>query len=406
LYNYRIGNIEIRFNGVFMNKIPQKNIIEGMIFESPVYLDENYILLTPEIPVSEALRTNLINWDYQELYTEGSITGKEALNTGEKNIASAYLDHDAKEKEGIKNAQDFYIEVLNSVEKIFSRYSRDKHLDLNNITELIKKMITMIKENHDYILRLPDLATNNKDYLITHSVKTSLLALTIGESMKMPNFKLIELGISAMLHEIGMLKLPDNLYNFKRQLSDTEKKALTTHTILGYRLLKEFPLSQDVLMGVLQHHEKSDGSGYPQQLPASKISDYAKIISVVCAYDAQISKRPHSGPRDGYHTLMEMLKGVGTIYDETALRTLVYSISIFPLGSYVVLENGSIGVVVHTNKTNPKYPLVKLFVDQDKNPLRDLPVIKTRDEDGFKILNILSDIEKDRLINAGIINPR
>jgi len=388
-----------------MNKIPLTNIIDGIVFESPVYLDKNYILLTPEIPVTESLRKDLINWEYRELLTDGPIVGKESMNTGENKIPSAFLDHDAKEKEGIKKAKKFYVEILDSIDKVYTRYSKDKHLDLNNITELIKKMISMIKENHDYILRLPDLEGYRKEYLITHSVKSALLALTIGESMKMPNFKLIELGISALLHEIGMLKLPDNLYNFERQLSPPEKKALTTHTILGYRLLKEFSLSQDILMGVLQHHEKCDGSGYPQMLTANKISDYAKIISVVCAYDAQISSRPHSDPRDGYHTLMEMLKGVGTIYDETALKTLVFSISIFPLGSHVVLENGSIGVVVHTNKANPKYPVVKLLVDQDQNPLRDQPVINTRDEDGFKILNILSKEEKDKLSTNGIIKP-
>ena len=387
-----------------MNKIPQKNIIDGMVFESPVYLDKNYILLTPEIPVSEDLRKNLSNWEYRELLTDGAIEGRESMNKGESTISSAFLDHDAKEHEGLKEARFFYTEILDSVEKMYLRYSRDKHLDLNNITEQIKKMISMIKDHHDYILRLPDLDSYNKEYLITHSVKCALLALTIGESMKMPNFKLIELGISALLHEIGMLKLPDNLYNFQRQLSDSEKKALTTHTILGYRLLKEFPLSQDVLMGVLQHHERNDGSGYPQHLTVNKISDYAKIISIVCAYDAQITDRPHSRSRDGYHTLMEMLKGVGTIYDETALKTLVYSISIFPLGSHVVLENGSIGIVVHTNKESPKYPIVKLLVDKDKNALRDQPVIETRDENGFKILNILEESEKKKLEEKGIFN--
>jgi len=385
-----------------MNKIPQENIIDGMVFESPVYLDKNYILLTPEIPVSETLKKNLLQWEYRELETEGPIVGKESLTGSEHNIASAFLDHDAKEKEGILKARAFYVEILDAVEKIYQRYSRDQHLDLNYITEYIKKMITMIKENHDYILRLPDLDNYNKDYLITHSVKSALLALTIGESIKMPQFKLIELGISALLHEIGMLKLPDNLYNFTRKLSDSEKKALTTHTILGYRLLKDFSLSQDILMGVLQHHERCDGSGYPQQLTSNKISDYAKIISIVCAYDAQISDRPHSASRDGYHTLMEMLKE-GSKYDETALRTLLYSISLYPLGSHVVLENGSIGVVVHTNKSNPKFPAVKVLVDSERKPLADMPVIETRDEKGFKIQSILSRQEIDKLISDGLI---
>lgn len=385
-----------------MNKIPQSNIIDGLVFESPVYLDKNYILLTPEIPVSDALKKNLAKWDYAEVNTEGSITGKESLSLGDHGMTAASLDFDAKEKEGKKIARGFYREILDFVEKMYLRYSRDGALDLNQITEHIKKMIFMIKEHRDYILRLPDLEDFGKEYLITHSVKSALLALTIGESLKMPNFKLIELGISALLHEIGMLKLPDNLYNFERKLNDGEKKALTTHTILGYRLLKEFPLSQDVLMGVLQHHECCDGTGYPQQLQSNKISDYAKIISIVCAYDAQISDRPHSASRDGYHTLTDMIKS-GSKYDDTALRTLIYTISLYPLGSYVVLENGSIAIVVHTNKDKPQYPSVKLLVDPDGNALKDQPVIETRDEDGFKIFNILNKSEIDDLVSKGLI---
>ncbi len=94
---------------------------------------------------------------------------------------------------------------------------------------------------------------------------------------------------------------------------------------------------------------------------------------------------------------------IGTVYDETVLRTLVYSISIFPLGSHVVLENGSVGIVVHTNKENPKYPLVKMLVDQDRNILRDQPVIETHDEDGFKILRILEKNEKTKLEEDGLL---
>ena len=386
-----------------MNKIPQKNIIDGIVFESPVYLDKDYILLTSEIPVSEELKKNLIEWDYRELLTDGSIVGKESLTTGENIVTSAYLDHDAKEKEGLRKARKFYIGLLDFTEKMYNRYSNSKHLDLNQITEQIKKIITMIRENRDYILRLPDLEGSNKDYLITHSVKSALLALTIGESLRMPNHKLIELGISALLHEIGMLKLPVNLYKFERSLNEAEKKALTTHTILGYRLLKDFSLSMDILLGVLHHHEKCDGTGYPQNLDAGKISDYGKIISVVCAYDAQISKRPHRDPLDGYQTIMNMLKEIGKVYDETILRTLIYSISIFPLGSHVVLENGSVGVVVHTNKENPKYPIVKLLIDKEQNPLRDQPVIETRDEDGFKIFKILDKNDKAKLERDGLI---
>ena len=211
--------------------------------------------------------------------------------------------------------------------------------------------------------------------------------------MKMPNFKLIELGIATLLHEIGMLQIPSKIYQKEGALTAAEKKVINAHTVLGFRSLRDFSLPRDVLLGVLEHHERTDGSGYPQGLDASKISRFGKIIAVACSYDAQISHRPFRNSRDAHTSLTGMLKEMRSHYDEEVMKALLSLLSIYPLGSYVVLENNYTGVVVDTNSEDFRYPTVKLLLDANHNQLQEQPVIQSREEEGLKITTVLNNRE-------------
>jgi HD-GYP domain-containing protein (c-di-GMP phosphodiesterase class II) len=94
-----------------------------------------------------------------------------------------------------------------------------------------------------------------------------------------------------------------------------------------------------------------------------KISLYAKIIAVACSYEALTSSRPHKDAKDGYTGMIDLLKNVGKQYDDTIVRALVYSLSIYPIGLYVLLSNGKKGQVIDVNAENPRFPLVQIFGD-------------------------------------------
>jgi HD-GYP domain-containing protein (c-di-GMP phosphodiesterase class II) len=163
------------------------------------------------------------------------------------------------------------------------------------------------------------------------------------------------------MHEAGMLKLPTNTYLSQRPLTAHEQKAILTHPILGYSMLKslDFPLS--VCLSALEHHERENGTGYPRKLSGEKISLFSKIIAVACSYEALSSKRPHKEAKDGYTGILELLKNEGKAYDDTIVRALVLSLSIYPIGLYVLLSNGKKGQVVDVNPENPRFPIVQVF---------------------------------------------
>jgi len=270
----------------------------------------------------------------------------------------------------------------------------------------------MIKDFRTYILRLPDLKANGIDYLYTHSARAVIISLTIGESLKLPNFRLIELGIAAMLHEIGMMKIPKQVYDKSTALTANEKRLISTHPIQGLKMLQDYskenanPLAQDILMGVWQHHERSNGSGYPQGLNGDSITQFGKIIAVACSYDAQISNRPFRSGIDGFTSMMTMLREMSSLFDEKVISALINSISLFPLGNYVRLKNGAIGIVVDIG-SHPRYPVVKLHLDENMHMFKEQPIIRTHEDDedetGLTVTAVLSDQEVKDLVARDLL---
>ena len=158
-------------------------------------------------------------------------------------------------------------------------------------------------------------------------------------------------------------------------------------------------------MGVWQHHERSNGSGYPQRLSGEAITLFGKIIAVACSYDAQISKRPFREGLDGHNAMLMMLKEMRSLYDEKVISALLNSISIFPLGNYVRLKSGAIGIVVDIGD-DPRYPVVKLHLDENLHMYKEQPIIKTNDnEEGLSVTGVLNEQEVQRLISRDLL-PR
>ncbi|MCR4941061.1 MAG: HD domain-containing protein, partial [Treponemataceae bacterium] len=208
----------------------------------------------------------------------------------------------------------------------------------------------------------------------------------------------VELGIACMLHEIGMLQLPPQYYMEDKTLSGIEKKAILTHPLYSYNILKKanFPLS--ICLGVLDHHEREDGSGYPRHLDGANMSLYAKIIAVSCSFEALTAPRVFKDAQSSYDAMVEILKNSRKTYNESIIKALLCAVSLFPIGSYVYLSDGRIGQVVDANPENPKNPIVQVLNDptvlSDKEEL-----IKTSDT-GIHIIRALNNEETEEVRNS------
>ena len=331
-------------------------------FSDNVYLDNQFFLTAPEMPFTEELKKTIKSWGFTDVVSKGEVledyAAHKAVNKVE--LAEATIISDS---EKIKKAENFYESFMKFLDTIFMKVSVKNELDIKSVAEKIKSACDLIREDRRYLLRFlkninPD---PNANYLVSHTVKSTIIAIIIGSYLKLPQHRLIELGISAVLHEIGMTKLPPQIYLSKKALAPQERKAILTHPILGFNILKSFDLPLNIMLGALEHHERESGAGYPQKLTGDKISLYSKIIAVACSYEALSTHRPHKEAKDGYTGMLELLKNEGKQYDDTVVRALVFSLSIYPIGLYVLLSSGRKGQVVDVNPENPRFPIVQIF---------------------------------------------
>jgi len=349
-----------------MKEFLVKEIEPDSFFSKTVYLDNSYVLVTPEMLFTKDLADILKKWSFSKVLSDGE-PSKEYTND---NAGDALTDNNSikdlsenTDADKLIEAEQVYKTFLFFIENLFVKMAVSNELDNKKLMERIKDLVEYIKEDRRYVMRVfrniepePD-----KNYLASHSVRSTILAIIIGINLKLPNHRLIELAVAAILHEVGMLRLPSNLYLQDKPLSDQEKKAITTHTILGYSMLKAFDFPLAICHAALEHHERENGTGYPRKISGEKIGLYSKIIAVACSYEALSSKRPHKEAKDAYSVMLELLRSGGKQYDDTVIRSLVLSLSLYPIGLYVLLSNGKKGQVVDINPDKPRFPVVQIF---------------------------------------------
>jgi len=369
-----------------------KDIPPNSFFTKAVLLDKAFIITAPEMPFTKGLAEILEKWSFKTVLSEGdqNKASKGTAATGGRGVGlSQQSDADKMEK-----AEEFYRGFLSYTEILFTKAAVSGDLDYKEINEKIKDMLEYIKEDRRFLMRvLKNIETSpGKTYLASHSVRSTIISIIIGTYLKLPSHRLLELAIAAIVHEVGMLKLPSAIFMNDRPLNAVEQKAIVTHPVLGYSMLKSLDFPLPICLAALEHHERENSTGYPRRLTSEKISLYSKIIAVACSYEALSSKRPHKEEKDGYTGMLELLKNEGKQYDDTVVKSLVLSLSIYPIGLYVLLSNNKKGQVIDVNPENPRFPIVQIF--GETSPDGRIVTMQTA-PDGINIVRPLTRAEID-----------
>lgn len=233
-----------------------------------------------------------------------------------------------------------------------------------------------------------DLRTADDD-TFDHSITVCVLALIVGVTLGMPTDRLQNLGIAAMVHDIGKKSIPPEILDKREDLTLDELKIMQDHTKQGYHRLREAGFDTAVAKVALYHHERWDGSGYANKLAGENIDLLSRIVAVADAYDDLIRGLTY---KKKYlpHEAMEFLYGTGNIYfDVRVVKAFTGSIAAYPLGSIVRLSSGEIGIVINVHKTMAPRPIVKIFFDKDHNRLEYARQIDLSEEKTIFITKIL-----------------
>ncbi|HPW41973.1 MAG TPA: HD-GYP domain-containing protein, partial [Bacillota bacterium] len=211
--------------------------------------------------------------------------------------------------------------------------------------------------------------------------------------MKYDEEKLRELGMGAMLHDIGKTRIPHEILNKPESLTKEEFELVKKHTSYGYELLKRSDvLSTYASYIALTHHERHDGEGYPLGLRGEEIHEFARIVSVADVFDAITSDRVYK-KRINVNEAVEYLIGMGDHqFDYNIVRSFIEHITIYPPGTCVLLNSGEKAIVVDVNKKYPNRPIVRILADGE-GQIPTVPVeIDLTKNNALLISEIIDDI--------------
>jgi HD-GYP domain-containing protein (c-di-GMP phosphodiesterase class II) len=204
------------------------------------------------------------------------------------------------------------------------------------------------------------------------AVNTAILSALCALEINLPHHRILNIINGALLHDAGMLRLPKEITEKRGGLSETERQQIRSHPVLTHKIVvKELHFMDDVGNIVLQHHERWDGNGYPNQIAGDYIDMGARIVSIADAFEAMVSPKPYRNSITGNQAVKNLLADNSRRFDPTILRAFVLIMGIYPIGSIVRLNNGAVARIAEVRAIAPLRPKVQIIVDQANKVYRN-----------------------------------
>lgn len=281
-------------------------------------------------------------------------------------IDGVYVDTVRSELRMISSInQEIRSEAISGIHHLADNFMKsDKGVqkeDVDEISDTTQKLINSLSSKKDILVNIADIKMYD-DYTYHHSLSVAIMALAIGIELGFTNQMLNELGTAGLLHDIGKVSVPIEIITKPGRLTNEEFDIVKMHPVYAAQHLKERHLvNENIYNGIIQHHEKIDGTGYPMRLSGTQIHPYARILAVADVYDALTSNRPYRTPNPPNEAIEYIMAGMGTHFDEKVLRAFLRKVAPFPTGSVVQLSNGERASVMKNLPDSPLRPHVMVL---------------------------------------------
>ncbi|MEJ2653608.1 MAG: DUF3391 domain-containing protein [Gammaproteobacteria bacterium] len=238
-----------------------------------------------------------------------------------------------------------------------------RSLDVEETRRTVNQMVDSILRNPDAMVLLASLSEKD-DALAAHAMTVCTLSISFGRYIGLDKETLVDLGMGALIHDIGETKLPAELLTPGTNLSDEDRSLLESHTHIGTMIVKKRAgVSDRVISIVRDHHERANGSGYPGKVGNSKLDICSRIVSIIDTYDS-ITSGVHGRPKIELDVALKYIYSWREgLFDALLVEKFIQCIGIYPIGSMVELRSGDIGIVISSQPDARLFPKVLLILD-------------------------------------------
>lgn len=309
------------------------------------------------------LDDNIINYK-----TGVVLVGKDTAIT--EQLIQKIINHGIDEVKIKKNPAIQNYKLVNSYNKLErkldSLFSDIRNIDSIIIDDVLYEMnnFAQVVSEERNILTQMRLLNQKDDYTFNHSLSVSILAISFGKWLNFSKEEIFELSLVGLFHDLGKLEIPDSIINKPAKLETEEFEIMKEHSMHSYYILLETgKFSKNVLMGVLHHHERRNGTGYPHSLVEGEIHEYAKIVSICDVYHALTSKRVYKDKKSPLKVAEYIRKESFSSLDPYLTHIFLDNISMFYVGNEVLLSNGEIGIIIYVHPQDKTKPIVKIGED-------------------------------------------
>jgi len=243
-----------------------------------------------------------------------------------------------------------------------------RSLDAPGARQIVGEMVDSIIRNPDALVWFLHLKSKD-EHTAQHSLRACILALAFGRHLEFPKQTLALLGVGALLHDIGKVRIPSEILEKPEELTTEEYEIMKTHVPLGVEILENSPGIPPMAVEVARrHHERYDGKGYIAGLKGNEIGDFGMIGAIVDHYDAMASPHVYRGAHTPYDTLKNMYELRNQEFHASLVEQFIQCMGIYPIGSIVEMSDTSVAVVITTNRTRRLKPRIALVLKPDKTP--------------------------------------
>jgi HD-GYP domain-containing protein (c-di-GMP phosphodiesterase class II) len=326
----------------------------------------------------------------EKLLAEGVVLNKILIDCIRRlSFPGVYINDDLSKDIDIINtiSDELRIETMHGIKKIFveAKNPMDPRERTESISGQVDSIVDELLANKNMMVNMIDLKCFD-NYTYLHSVNVAVLAIVTGISMELDRVTLSRLGLSGILHDIGKVFVDKRIINKPGVLTDGEFEVMKRHSLLGYNYAKEkFRLPSSSYNGILDHHEKFDGMGYPKGKSGSSISLFGRIITVSDIYDALTSERPYRKALSPSEAMEYIMGNSASMFDPQIAGTFIRKVAPYPVGTTVKLSNGCTAIVLENFEAFCLRPRVRVYKIND----RDVAPFELNLMDDFTLLNVV-----------------